>query len=52
MLYYSQVNIFFLKQAHSQGTAVSILLIDNLIKKNILDTDRQRIGVISMAGIE
>eukprot|EP00917_Polyrhabdina_sp_WS-2016_P015311 GHVP01033334.1.p1 GENE.GHVP01033334.1~~GHVP01033334.1.p1 ORF type:complete len:490 (+),score=62.46 GHVP01033334.1:1085-2554(+) len=36
---------------HSQGTVVSLLLIDDLLQKGILDIRRHNIGVLSIAGV-
>lgn len=36
---------------HSQGTPVTFLLASRLLRENIIDPRRQRIGVLAMAGI-
>ncbi|KAJ2720171.1 hypothetical protein GGI07_004774 [Coemansia sp. Benny D115] len=36
---------------HSQGTPVSAMLLERLIELGIVDTDRQRVGMLAMAGI-
>ncbi|KAJ3148121.1 hypothetical protein HDU89_004968 [Geranomyces variabilis] len=37
--------------AHSQGTPVSILLLSRLISENLIDTSRQKVAFLAMAGI-
>ncbi|KAJ1978296.1 hypothetical protein H4R35_001965 [Dimargaris xerosporica] len=36
---------------HSQGTPVSTLLLDRLIRQGLVDPRRQRVGMLAMAGI-
>ncbi|KAJ3162104.1 hypothetical protein HDU86_005802 [Geranomyces michiganensis] len=37
--------------AHSQGTPVSVLLLSRLITENVIDTSRQKVAFLAMAGI-
>ncbi|KAI9103013.1 hypothetical protein DFS34DRAFT_700745 [Phlyctochytrium arcticum] len=37
--------------AHSQGTAVSTLLLARLIREGLVDTSRQKVNLLAMAGI-
>jgi hypothetical protein len=36
---------------HSQGAAVAVLLTQRLLEKDVLNPQKQRIGILSLAGV-
>ena len=42
---------FVFVATHSQGTPVSVMLVDKLLKNNIISENTQRVSILAMAGI-